>query len=110
MSGCDSRQPHQFVSEGTFDSNFGAFQFIKSRTSLCGRVSKTQLAWGGTRATCQFPFGGVAEKVMHLPCKQAQAGALPVVLHQFQLRGTRLKYRERPHKPFKAGVIPAPAT
>jgi hypothetical protein len=26
------------------------------------------------------------------------------------LRGTRLKYRERPHKPFEAGVIPAPAT
>ena len=29
----------------------------KSRTSLCGRVSKTQPAWGSTRATCQFPKG-----------------------------------------------------
>jgi len=26
------------------------------------------------------------------------------------LRGTRLKHRERSHKPFEAGVIPAPAT
>ena len=31
--------------------------FNKSRTSLCGRVSKTQPAWGSTRATCQFPKG-----------------------------------------------------
>jgi hypothetical protein len=29
------------------------------RTSLCSRVSKTQLAWGSTRAACQFPFFGV---------------------------------------------------
>jgi len=29
----------------------------KSRTSLCGRVPKTQPAWGSTRATCQFYTG-----------------------------------------------------
>src|SRR5437667_6150669 len=45
-----------------------------------------------------------------LPCKQRKARALPVGLHQFQLRGTRLKHRGRSHKPFEAGVIPAPAT
>ena len=26
----------------------------RSRTSLCSRVSKTQFAWGSTRAACQF--------------------------------------------------------
>ena len=28
-------------------------------------------------------FRGRGRKVMHLPCKQAQAGALPAVLHHF---------------------------
>ena len=30
----------------------------KPRTSLRSRVSKTQLAWGSTRAACQFLFYG----------------------------------------------------
>ena len=46
----------------------------KSRTSLCGRVSKTQPAWGSTRATCQW---GRGRQAMHLPCKQVDVGALP---------------------------------
>jgi len=50
---------------------------IKPRTSLCSRVSKTQLAWGSTGAACQFPFRGRGRQAMHLPCKQADAGALP---------------------------------
>ena len=48
----------------------------KSRTSLCSRVSKTQLAWGSTGATCQFSWGR-GRQVMHLPCKQVDVGALP---------------------------------
>src|SRR5450759_4313123 len=64
MSGCNSRQPHQFP-------------LCKPRTSLCSRVPKTQLAWGSTRAACQFPFRGRGRQAMHLPCKQADAGALP---------------------------------
>ena len=51
---------------------------IKPRTSLCSRVSKTQLAWGSTRAACQFPFRGRGRQVMHLPCKQAHMGAVPI--------------------------------
>ena len=47
---------------------------------------------------------------MHLPRKQAEAGALPAVLHQFQARGTRLKHRGEPHKLIQVGVIPTPAT
>jgi hypothetical protein len=45
---------------------------IKSRTSLCGRVSKTQLAWGSTRATCQFNVMG--------PWLKSEAPALQAVL------------------------------
>ena len=45
---------------------------------------------------------------MHLPCKQVDAGALPAD-STISLRGTRLKLRGRSHKPFEAGVIPAPA-
>ena len=40
------------------------------------RVSKTQLARGSTEAACQF-FRGRGRQAMHLPCKQANAGALP---------------------------------
>src|SRR5258708_5413997 len=36
---------------------FPILHLKKSRTSLCGRVSKTQPAWGSTRATCQFIVG-----------------------------------------------------
>ena len=52
----------------------GPFNFHKSRTSSCSRVSKTQLAWGSTRATCQW---GRGRQAMHLPCKQVDVGALP---------------------------------
>src|SRR5581483_8075897 len=53
---------------------FPAAPSNKSRTSLCGRVSKTQPAWGSTRATCQW---GRGRQAMHLPCKQVNVGALP---------------------------------
>ena len=50
---------------------------FRPRTSSCSRVPKTQLAWGSTRAACQFPFWGRGRQGMHLPRKQAHAGALP---------------------------------
>ena len=80
----------------------------KSRTSLCGRVSKTQPAWGSTRATCQFLWGR-GRKVMHLPCKQTQTGALPVA-STILSRETRPKHRAKPHKLRKVGATPTPAT
>ena len=92
------------------------------------------LLWGSTRATWQFSWGR-GRKVMHLPCKRAQAGALPAVLHhpslapratrgvqanleisgqsqntQFALRETRPKHREKPHKLLQVGATPTPAT
>src|SRR5262245_11965279 len=73
------------------------------------RVSKTQPAWGSTTAACQF-FRGRGRQAMHLPCKQAHVGALPTDSTNFQLRETRPKYREKPHKLLQVGVTPTPAT
>lgn len=48
------------------------------RTSLCGRVSKTHLAWGGTRAACQFSNDGPGvSKDSTAALQAAGPGALP---------------------------------
>jgi hypothetical protein len=67
MSGCDSRQPHQFPT---------------SRAPACAAESpKLSLPGAAPGRLANFSWGR-GRKVMHLPCKQAQAGALPAVLHQ----------------------------
>ena len=48
----------------------------RPRASSRNRVSKTPFARGSTEAACQFPWGR-GRQAMHLPCKQADAGALP---------------------------------
>jgi hypothetical protein len=53
-----------------------AAPFFSGCASARGRVSKTQLTPGGTEAACQFSWGR-GRQVMHLPCKQVDAGALP---------------------------------
>ena len=54
------------------------FRFSKPRTSLCSRVSKTQLAWGSTRAACQFPFlGVVADKQCTCPASKLMRERYP---------------------------------
>jgi hypothetical protein len=50
--------------------------FHTPSASLRDRVSKTQFAWGSTKAACQFSWGR-GRQAMHLPCKQGYAGALP---------------------------------
>src|SRR5438552_9958090 len=71
---------------------------------------------GSTEAACQNrkskSLWGRGRKVMHLPCKQAQAGALPAVLHQFKVRETRPMHRSRRvgNKLLQVGVTPTPAT
>jgi hypothetical protein len=80
---------------------------IKSRTSLCGRVSKTQPAWGSTRATCQYIWGR-GRRVMHLPCKQTQAGALPAASTNSN-RGEN-EIQASLINSASAGATPAPAT
>jgi hypothetical protein len=55
-------------------------------------------------------FRGRGRQAMRLPCKQAHVGALPTDSTNFQLRETRPKYREKPHKLLQVGVTPTPAT
>ena len=50
----------------------------RPRASLRDRVSKTQFARGSTEAACQVNFRGRGRQAMHLPCKQAHVGALPI--------------------------------
>ena len=85
--------------------------FKTSRAPACAAESpKLSLPGAAPGRLANFLiFRGRGRKVMHLPCKQAQAGALPAS-STISLRGTRLKHRERSHKPFEAGVIPAPTT
>jgi len=52
--------------------------FEQAGHQRCGGVSKTLSAGGSTQTACQW---GRGRQVMHLPCKQAQAGALPAALH-----------------------------
>ena len=60
------------------------FQFIKPRTSLCSRVSNNSACLGQHQGGLPISIlWGRGRKVMHLPCKQAETGALPVGLHHF---------------------------
>jgi hypothetical protein len=114
MSRCDSRQPHQ---PSLYELRLGEPIFFRPCASLRDRVSKTQFARGSTEAACQLAnrnlkwkiLRGRGRKVMRLPCKQADAGALPAD-STISSRGTRLKHREKPHKLLQVGVIPTPAT
>ena len=56
----------------------------------CSRVPKTQPAWGSTRAACQFSRGR-GRQVMHLPCKQADVGALPTDSTNFNCRENEIQ-------------------
>ena len=52
---------------------------------------------------------GRGRQAMHLPCKQADVGALPTD-STISLRETRPMHREKPHKLLQVGVTPTPAT
>src|SRR5664279_6635803 len=77
--------------------------------SLRSRVSKTQFARGSTEAACQF-FLGSWQTSNALALQASLCGSVTRRLHHFQLRGTRLMHREKPHKLLQVGVIPTPAT
>jgi hypothetical protein len=58
-----------------------------------------------------LPFWGRGRQAMHLPCKQADVGALPTDSTNFKsLRETRPMHRGKPHKLPQVGVTPTPAT
>ena len=58
------------------------FQLDTEGTSLCGRVSKTQLARGGTESPCHYltRYGVRSVSVSIAGCEPAGAGATPVEL------------------------------
>ena len=93
----------------TFVSHFSAFRIPISRAPACAAESpKLSLPGAAPGRLANFQRGR-GRQVMHLPCKQAHMGAVPID-STISSRGTRLKHRGRSHKPFQAGVIPAPAT
>ena len=83
MSGCNSRQPHQFN---------------RPCASLRDRISKIPFARGSTETACQSSWGR-GRKVMHLPCKQADVGALPTDSTNLRPAGLRLG------RPFHRGEL-----
>ena len=88
---------------------FPAAAPISHRLRVSTRPSLQNSAHSG-RHGGNLPISrGRGRQAMHLPCKQAYVGALPTD-STISLRGTRLKHRERSHKPFEVGVVPAPAT
>src|SRR6266436_472712 len=106
-----------------------------SRAPACAAESPKLSLPGAAPGRLANLSWGRSRKVIHLPCKQTQAGALPAVLHhpslapratrgvqanleisgqsqntQFALRETRPKHREKPHKLLQVGATPTPAT
>ena len=94
----------------TFVSHFSAFRIPIGRAPARAAESpKLSLPGAAPGRLANFHFRGRGRQAMHLPCKQAHAGALPAD-STISLRGTRLKHREKPHKLLQVGVTPTPAT
>src|SRR5438552_11395259 len=107
--GCDLTTEYLSATEEV-RVQFPAAAPIPCKLRVSTRPSPQNSAQSGQHGgSLPFSFRGRGRQVMHLPCKQAYAGALPAD-STISLRGTRLKHRGRCHKPFEAGVIPAPAT
>ena len=81
--------------------------FLTPSASLRDRVSKIQFAWGSTKAACQFSWGR-GRQAMHLPCKQADAGALPADSTIFNCGENEIQASLISSA--SAGATPAPAT
>ena len=130
-SGCDSRQPHQFL------------QAARQHAAESPKLSSLRAARRQPAVSIFFIWGR-GRQAMHLPCKQAYVGALPTdstslrplrcggrrlprrssesegglyrtamrgfgSAGQFQMRETRPMHREKPHKLLQVGVTPTPA-
>ena len=84
---------------------------ILYRLRVSTRPSLQNSAYSGQHGgSLPFSFWGRGRQAMHLLCKQVDVGALPTGSTNFQLRETRPKYREKPHKLLQVGVTPTPAT
>lgn len=111
MAPCQGACPGAIPSNRTSlrsPSFVSASQFHTPSASLRSRVSKTQRAWGNTKAACQF-HGVVADKQCTCPASKPMRERYPPT-PPISLRGTRLKHREKPHKLLQVSVILTPAT
>ena len=80
-------------------SGNSALRIRKSRAPARAAESpKLSLPGAAPGRLANFQWGR-GRQVMHLPCKQAHMGAVPID-STISPRGTRLKYRVRSHKPF----------
>ena len=99
MASCQGARPGAIPGNRTTLDTPGA--------SLRSRVSKTQLARGSTETACQL-FLGSWQTSNALALQASLCGSVTHRFHHFQLRGTRLMHREKPHKLLQVGVIPPP--
>ena len=83
--------------------------FLQAARQHAAESPKLSLLRAARRQPAIFIWGR-GRQAMHLPCKQADVGALPTDSTSFQLRETRPMHREKPHKLLQVGVTPTPAT
>ena len=110
--GCDltaRMSPRHGGSPGATPGSRTNFHYLSRAPACAAESPKLSLPGAAPGRLAIFHSWGRGRQVMHLPCKQAHMGAVPID-STISLRGTRLKHRGRSHKPFQAGVIPAPAT
>jgi hypothetical protein len=88
---------------------FPATAPVFHRLSVSTRPSLQNSAYSGRHGGSLPISWGRGRKVMHLPCKQVDVGALPTD-STISLRETRPMHREKPHKLLQVGVTPTPAT
>src|SRR5215471_6087850 len=81
----------------TFASHLSVFRNPISRAPARAAESPKLSLPGAAPGWLANFHGVVADKVMHLPCKQPHMGAVPID-STVSPRGTRLQYREKPHK------------
>ena len=99
MSGCDSRQPHQFPSI----IRLAAHQLVQQslQNSACSGAAP--------EAACQFSISGSWQTSNALALQASSCGSVTHRLHHFTA-GNSTKDRAKPHKLLQVGATPTPAT
>src|SRR5687767_15990804 len=101
MSSCQVDGPG-----ATPGSRTNSLQVARQHAAESPKLSSLRAA----RRQPAISFRGRGRQAMHLLCKQVDVGALPTDSTNFELRETRSKYREKPHKFLQVGVTPSIAS
>ena len=83
--------------------------FIRCAPACAAESPKLSLFGAAPRRRANFP-GVVADKQCTCLASKVMWERYPPIPPFFQMRGTRLMHREKPHKLLQVGVIPTPAT